>query len=177
MKVAVPSAHPPPAIVQDSEFNFRPTLTEVHARSPRSLSAHEAIEWVQRFIEHGPPKRSSSGTKSGDGGVDVPIGLDCPSCHSSNTEFALVSTTKGGLQHIWYCRNRLCQTRFGDNPCIACPVCQVSNDLLDRLWHHCDDMKLHGLPPVFLRPNIGLKIHQTCMHCGKGPAKVSCRCT
>ena len=164
-------------------FVFTPTPHEIWRLRPELLSKEAAIERVWDFVSTPkiPAGRRLSFSYNDDlidpGVPNLPRGAICPNCTSHNTAYSHCKIVMGKQTPMYSCLERVTNQRYPVNPCVACMVCQVSTDLMDRLWHRCSEMVANGEPVVFLAPNYRDRGAQTCPHCKRGPTMVTCNCT
>ena len=171
-----------------------PTLSMLEACKPPPISKEASIVLVNEYMKI-KPKRKVLGVSMSyanpfldPGDPDRPRGIPCLNCRNTNTAFGYIKkqeTKKRDEQGKpltistadWVCINKLVFERYPEFPCVACPVCQSSPELMDKLWHQCNVMKAQGKAPVFLRPNYeGGRRCEACPLCGFSPDNVTCAC-
>ena len=164
------------------KFIFTTSPDRLAAANPPLISKSEGIE--RSFDYHQFPKPTSSQRLSysynndciDPGAPGLPRGIICPNCSANNTAFAQMRDVKSGGTPIWNCMDKLVHERYPVNPCLACPVCQTHDPLMDRLWHRCESMRTRDEPARFLAPNYRDRGAEQCGHCGFSPHLVTCMC-
>ena len=162
-------------------YIYRPSLHDIHLTLPPLVPKCDGIAACFLFCEK--PRSTSrkvsfsyNDMRQDPAIVDLPRGLICPNCTSHQTAFGHMRVVKGVKHPMFYCMNCVVFRRYPLNPCIACFVCQSKTELMDRLWHHCHEMKLDGRKPVHLAPNYRDRPAEACDLCNYSPANVTCMC-
>ena len=165
-----------------AKFVFTTSADRIALASPPLISKEAGITRSYDYAKF--PKPTSSKRLSysynneciDPGAPDLPRGILCPNCSGNNTAFAQMRDVKAGGVPIWNCMDKLVHSRYPKNPCIACPVCQVHDPLMGRLWHRCESMITLSEPARFLAPNYRDRGAEHCHHCGFAPTSVTCMC-